>query len=168
MGYNEDVDKLQPGKKKKKTVQKIKRCRFPGCPMNADHYLQEGGLWACCFHNNSDFHKEVTRAIVNNIQYVKWYSAMVKWNGATWKKETHNLANKEFPLLPGQCRSIYLHEFYNWIEQKILNEATEYASELPYFKSKNLSPAEVKKKLREEMYRSTGQLPKEELENEPL
>jgi len=125
--YAEESAKLKGSAKKKKSIPKVKKCSYTGCPLNAATVIN--GRYACNFHFDGDFHQEVTLAIRNNKMFLQNYNRMVKWQVNDWQKNKNRLLNHAMvPMEENETPSGYLVKFFNFIEQKINNESSDMAT----------------------------------------
>lgn len=121
--YAKEAAKLHGPEKKKKSVPKIKKCMYTGCPLNASTEIN--GQYRCLFHFSGDFHHEITIAIKQNINFIRAYSGMVKWRISDWKKHKDWLLTKEnCPMKPKELPSLYITRSFFWLAKKIETEAS--------------------------------------------
>ena len=120
--YKKEMDKLNDNKKSGKPVDKPKKCQYSGCPMLATSTVE--GRHKCSFHHTSDFHHQVTLSIRMNKDFLERYYKMVKWDVSDWvEQKVHLINSKNCPIEENELHSLYLVRFYNWISEKIDNDA---------------------------------------------
>jgi hypothetical protein len=123
--YAEESGKLKGPKEKKKSVRKVKKCMYTGCPLNAS--TEFGGNYRCSFHFSGDFHHEVTMAIIENLNFIKAYSKMVKWRVSDWTEHSKwLLTKKNCPMEPKELPSVYISRSFEWLSEKIKDDATRH------------------------------------------
>lgn len=129
MGGNEDLvnyakESAKLSKKNnQKPVDKPKKCMYQDCPMRAASTAE--GRNRCSFHVTGDFHREVTISIKQNKNFIKAYNSMVKWNQSDWSDQKNWLrSNKNCAMEENELPSMYLVRFYNWLSEKIDNDAS--------------------------------------------
>jgi len=121
--YAKEAAKVD-SKSKKVHVPKVKNCRYANCPLRATTAIN--GQYACSFHDTAQFHGDVTLAIRNNKTFIQNYNTMVHMGVKDWQKAKKRLLNHpSVPMNEGESPSMYLVRFFNFIEQKIKNEASE-------------------------------------------
>ena len=121
--YKEEMDKLKGNQKNKRKPPPVKDCSYTGCPLKASILIN--GRYTCCFHYGTDFHNEVTIAIKSNKTFLQNYNSMVKWSVSQWQKNKDYLADhKLVPMLEADTPSGYLVKYFQFISNKINNEAS--------------------------------------------
>ena len=121
--YKKEMDKLNDNKKSGKPVDKPKKCMYQNCEMLAATTAE--GRNRCAFHQTGDYHHEVTVSIKQNKNFINGYNNMVKWDVSDWAKHNNYLLNnKNCPIEQGELPSMYLVRFFNWISEKIANDAS--------------------------------------------
>jgi len=125
VNYADEAGKLKAPRGNKKTVPKVKKCMYTNCPINASTEVL--GQYRCSFHESGHFHGEVTIAILGNINFIKGYNSMVKWDVPDWIGHKKWLQeHKNCPMQEDETPSHYLIRFFAWISEKIKLEASEH------------------------------------------
>ena len=120
--YREEMDKLDDTKKTK-SVKRKKKCNYTSCKLSATTEIN--GHYTCPFHFNTDFPNQVTVSITQNFRLIQHYSRMVKWTVKDWRdQQSWLLNNKSLNMLQDEIPSVYINRFYNWLLNKVADDAT--------------------------------------------
>lgn len=123
--YADEAAKLKGTEKKKKSVPKVKKCQYEGCPLKASSFVPERGGYSCNFHHSGQFHYDVSISIRNNLSSIQGYNRMIRWEPRDWVKNRNYLLNrKHCPMGENEPPSMYLINYFNWLTNKIQDEAT--------------------------------------------
>jgi len=100
-----------------------KKCCFQGCPLKVAMDTADGQT--CGLHFQSAFPGAVTHAIKENIKYFTIYAKILRWSEEDWRKNQNYLENMPFKMKQEEHRSIFLKNFFSWINEKVRSEASE-------------------------------------------
>ena len=111
-----------------------KKCMYIGCPMKPSWKDDDG--YKCSFHENGDYHAEVSQAIRDNMSLIKAYNSMVNWSVVDWVDNNGWLrSNNHLAINEGEHNSAYVLRFWNWLCDKIQDESVIIINNIKGYKS---------------------------------
>lgn len=139
-----DLTKLNKDARKRKEAYKpppINKCQYMGCPMNAS--IKDTDGYKCAFHRTGDYHYEITESIKKNLKFISQYTKMINFTTDDWNEQDMWLrTTPNCPMLEGELHSLYINRFYNWLDEKIKNEAMDFINNKEIYSELGQLPGE--------------------------